>query len=99
MTITEIQNGLAKAGKSVSPASVYVYLSKLEIKPVGAKQRPQPYPADSLARILKHLGLAEANGWLGPFSDKDTAAGRLASMPELRRDRARAAAPKKGRGK
>jgi hypothetical protein len=50
-------------------------IADLAIKPVGARQRPQPYPSDTAARVLTHLGLAQ---------DKTD---RLVSMATLKKSR------------
>jgi len=42
--------------KKCAKASIHSYLKKLKIKPIGARQRPQPYPDDSAERILAYLG-------------------------------------------
>ena len=53
----EIQTELARAGKVVQEAQLYRYLRACEIRPMGVRQRPQNYPADSARRILAHLGI------------------------------------------
>jgi hypothetical protein len=56
MTIIEIKKCLAPT-KAVSTAQLYRYLKLLKIQPVGPKQHPQHYQADTPARILDYLGL------------------------------------------
>lgn len=56
-TITDVL-GEMKKHKRVSRTTLYSYLSKLSIKPVGEiRQRPQLYPPDTAKKILKGLGL------------------------------------------
>lgn len=57
LTVEQIQQALADAGKPVHRVTIYRYFNELEIGPVGAMQHPRRYPADSAARILGHLGL------------------------------------------
>jgi hypothetical protein len=42
--------------KFCSRRQIQRYLKFLKIKPVGTRQIPQRYPADSTAQILRHLG-------------------------------------------
>lgn len=78
MTIEDIQARLKKAGKPVSRMSVYRYLDRLNISPCKPAQRPQRYPDTAADTLIRYFGL-------GPqFPPLDTAAGRIASMGELR---------------
>lgn len=45
--------------KTCSRAQLYTYIKALGIEPVGARQRPQRYPADTAQKVLKHLGLIQ----------------------------------------
>jgi hypothetical protein len=54
-TIPEILNEVKKV-KPCSRAQIYRHIAALEIEPIGARQKPQQYPADSAQRILMHLG-------------------------------------------
>ena len=48
-----------KRHKPMSRETLYCYLRKLGIKPIGAlRQRPQLYPADTAKRVLSGLGLS-----------------------------------------
>jgi len=58
MTIPQILENVS-AVKPCSRVQLYTYLRGADIQPVGARQRPQNYPDDSVIRILKHLGLYE----------------------------------------
>ena len=56
-TITDVVRDVGKH-KRVSHVTIYNYLRKLGIKPVGEiRQCPQFYPPDTAKRILKGLGL------------------------------------------
>ena len=55
MTIEQILTEVQTRRPCALP-SLYRYLKKLRIRPLGAAQRPQNYPDDTAARILKHLG-------------------------------------------
>ncbi|MDE2100749.1 MAG: hypothetical protein KGL39_26120 [Patescibacteria group bacterium] len=56
MTIENILKQVAPA-KPMTRATLYTWLRKLRIKPVGARQHPQQYPDDTPERILAKLGL------------------------------------------
>lgn len=79
--------------KQCGRAMLYIYLRDLRIKPLGAKQRPQLYPADTANRILNHLGIGNDVASLAPGDTKaarrDTRAA-LVSLPELRKQLASA---------
>jgi len=57
VTTSQIIKTIGRAGKSISVPTLYRLLSKLDIKPAGANQRPQNYPSDSATKIAEHLGL------------------------------------------
>jgi len=57
MQILKIQNELSRLGKKVTSKTIYRYFKKLGIKPQGARQRPQKYPADTALRLAHYLGL------------------------------------------
>lgn len=57
MTVPEILNEL-KSKKKLSRRRLYVYIRTLKIKPLGVRQIPQQYPADTPYRILLRLGLS-----------------------------------------
>ena len=44
--------------KTCSMIQLRRYLSRINIKPIGARQRPQRYPADTTERIFIYLGIA-----------------------------------------
>lgn len=76
-TISEITDALAKRGKPIARSGVYPHLAALKIKPVGARQRPQRYPTDTIPRLLNYLGLNQ------PFQYTHKDAGLL-SIREIR---------------
>lgn len=55
MTVSQIREALAPH-KPVSTAQLCRYLEALKIEPIGARQKPQHYPADTPNQILKHFG-------------------------------------------
>lgn len=57
MTTEQIQAQLRRAGKPVCRFTLYRYLRRFRIRPVGPRQCPQRYPADSAERIIRGLGL------------------------------------------
>lgn len=57
MKINEIMEAVSTV-KPCSRAQVYRHIAALKIEPIGARQRPQQYPANSAQRILEHLGHA-----------------------------------------
>lgn len=59
MTTSQIIENIGRAGKSISVPTLYRLLSKLDIHPAGANQRPQIYPSDTASRIVAHLGLGK----------------------------------------
>ena len=56
MTIPQIRKAI-RPHKKVSHSTLYNYFRRLSIEPVGVRQCPQRYPADTAARILKALGI------------------------------------------
>lgn len=60
MTVKQILEAVEPA-KPMTRATLYTHLDALRIKPVGARQKPQQYPADTPGRILRRLGLTAAN--------------------------------------
>jgi hypothetical protein len=56
--MTTIQTILSELNqvKPCTRQNLYVYLGRLNIKPLGVRQRPQNYPPDTAARVLHHLG-------------------------------------------
>lgn len=56
--MTTIQTILSELNrvKPCTRQNLYVYLGQLGIKPLGVRQRPQQYPADTASRVLAHLG-------------------------------------------
>jgi hypothetical protein len=56
--MTTIQTILSELNqeKPCTRQNLYVYLRRLRIKPLGVRQRPQPYAPDTAARVLAHLG-------------------------------------------
>ena len=62
MTITQILGKVAPR-KAMSKRTLYTHISALRVKPLGtARQRPQQYPDDTPARILKRLGVTPKKG-------------------------------------
>jgi hypothetical protein len=60
MTIPQIRIALNDAGKPLSRPQLYVYIKRLGIEPLGARQIPQQYPKDTPKKILARLGLVPA---------------------------------------
>ena len=56
MTINQILKEL-RPEKRMSRATLYGYIRKLKIKPIGARQIPQRYPDNVPDKILQRLGL------------------------------------------
>jgi hypothetical protein len=79
MTTAEILKTLKKAGKPVGLAQLYIYFSRLAIRP-AVRTRPANYPPDTAERILAHLG----------FSTAAVAPKPLPTRRELRREREKA---------
>lgn len=46
-----------RVAKTCSDIQLRRYIAQLKIKPLGVRQRPQRYPADTTARVLEHLGI------------------------------------------
>ncbi len=46
-----------RVAKTCSVIQLRRYITQLNIKALGARQRPQRYPADTTARVLEHLGI------------------------------------------
>lgn len=65
MTVEQIIHEL-KPVKSITRETLYVYIRRCKIKPLGIRQRPQHYPADTATRILFKLGLANGKLKLTP---------------------------------
>jgi hypothetical protein len=57
LTIPQIEAALAAHQKPLSRRQVYRYLAQLNLEPIGARQRPQRYPAHTARTILTHLGI------------------------------------------
>lgn len=57
MTLIEIIAAVCEH-KPVGRRQIIRYRDALKIKPMGVRQRPQQYPADSAERILIHLGIS-----------------------------------------
>jgi hypothetical protein len=55
MTIQQI-HAKVNRHKQVSRAQLYAYINACQIKPIGARQRPQPYPDDTAEKIIAYLG-------------------------------------------
>jgi len=56
MTVLQILERVCQQ-KRISRVTLYNYFDVLEIKPVGARQRPARYPDDAADKVLEHLGL------------------------------------------
>lgn len=69
MTIQEILHDL-KPRKKISRARLYVHIRRLKIKPIGVRQIPQHYPADTPHRILLKLGLVNGRVVVTPKVSK-----------------------------
>ena len=72
--------------KTCSKVHLWRQIRNLGIKPIGASQRPQRYPADAAATILRNWGIEPA-GTNGTAARKPA---RVVTMPELRAARERA---------
>ena len=59
MTVNQILKEL-KPVKPLSRAQLYVHMRRCKIKPLGVRQRPQHYPADTATRLLFRFGLVES---------------------------------------
>ena len=57
ITLLQIKQTLANAGKPVQEAQIYRYIRKLGLFP-QIRQRPQRFAPDTAQRILTHLGFA-----------------------------------------
>ena len=90
MTLQSICGQLESAGKPAHLKTVHNYLRTLKIKPLGARQRPQNYPADSAARILQHLGLAPIVRARNNGTAWKTPRAKLPTMSQLRAERQKA---------
>ena len=75
--------------KTCSKVQLRRYLTALDIKPLGVRQRPQQYADDTAARILAHLGIVEQT-LAAPVKVV-----RPVTMNELRRVRSAAAATRR----
>lgn len=56
MTVQQIITEL-KPEKPISRETFYSYCRRFKIKPLGVRQRPQLYPADTVMRLRIKLGL------------------------------------------
>jgi hypothetical protein len=56
MTVNDIQKAI-RPYKKVTVKQVRVYIKEFGIRHLGVRQRPQQYPEDSGAVILRRLGL------------------------------------------
>ena len=56
MTITQIHVEVSRA-RPVTLRQLWRWVKKLNIKPLGIRQRPQQYPEDSAELIITALGL------------------------------------------
>jgi hypothetical protein len=65
MTITQILEDVREF-KACSVSQLKRHLRKLNIQPIGCRQRPQPYPDDAAKRILAHLGVPLSGGPVVP---------------------------------
>jgi hypothetical protein len=59
MTVEQIIHQL-KPEKPISRETFYQYARRFKIKPLGIRQRPQLYPADTVVRLKLKLGLIPA---------------------------------------
>ena len=55
-TIAQILNEV-RVAKTCSDIQLRRYITQLNIKPLGVRQRPQRYPADTTEKVLEHLGI------------------------------------------
>jgi hypothetical protein len=58
MTIYEVLKEIKPHKGKITRRQCYRYMDACQIRPLGARQRPQQYPADTAGRILAHLGFA-----------------------------------------
>jgi hypothetical protein len=56
MTVPQILTALRPV-KRMSRQTLYNHIRKLKIKPLGVRQIPQHYPADTPTRIIIRLGV------------------------------------------
>lgn len=56
MTVQQIIAEL-KPEKPISRETFYSYCRRFKIRPLGVRQRPQLYPADTVTRLRLKLGL------------------------------------------
>lgn len=87
MTINEIHETV-QAARPCSSRQVRRWIKALDIKPIGCKQNPQPYPDDAPKRILAHLGFDLAKGPSEPKASPGD--GRVPSLTRLKQVRAKA---------
>lgn len=73
-TINRVLDEVTKKGRPLSRRQFYRFAKELEIQPLGTRQRPQRWPADTAIKIIVHLGLGEA-----------APKGRIFSMAEIKR--------------
>ena len=78
MTTNQTLRALRRAGKIIGVTRLYHFLNKLGIEPLGVRQRPQQYPADTAERILQHLGFSA----VPQYTDADAfPAKKLSAVP------------------
>lgn len=97
MTSNQIKAALRKAGKKVGTTRLYQYFNQFDIQPLGARQRPQQYPADAADRILRHLGFETAAAAPQGAINRQRRPVSLVSLPQLRAAKPRST--KKGTSK
>ena len=73
MNIQQIRTCLNQAGKKVCRRQVIRYINALNIKPLGVRQRPQVYHADTADLIMQHLGLETGQDRWSRFAARENA--------------------------
>lgn len=77
-----------RVAKTCSVIQLRRYITQLNIKALGARQRPQRYPADTTARVLEHLGF---------MAVEPAEPVKLPTMRQLRAERDRSVKARGGR--
>ena len=80
LSTAEIVAEISRIKGSYSLAAFYRHKQELKLFPVGARQHPQRYPADTVQRILAHFGLAQS----GVAAPREGGKARLLSVPQLK---------------
>ena len=91
-TLQQLLASLSAVGKKVSKRTLQRYLVELAIGPAGKPQKPNRYPADTLARLQAYLGLvASATATAPTANPEDDTANGFHGLLSLKAIKARAA--------